>query len=75
MSDLPKNASQFELVDGVFVGLAGAIFVGAAMLQRSLGDVVGDEARLPPAAGAKTRREISRSKRFLNGPPPNLPKK
>lgn len=43
-------------VEGVFVGLAGAILIGAAMLQRSLGDVVGDEAELPSAAGAKTVR-------------------
>jgi len=64
MSELPKNASQFELVDGVFVGLAGAIFVGAAMLQRSLGDVVGDEAKLPPAAGAKTVRCLLLSEVF-----------
>lgn len=41
-------------VDGIFVGLAGVILVGAGLLQKSLGDVVGDESRLPPAAGAKT---------------------
>jgi len=64
-----------ELVDIVFVGLAGAILVGAGLLQKSLGDVIGDEAGLPAASGAKSKREAQRSKRLLNkGPAPKKDK-
>lgn len=51
--------------DVVMVGIAGAILVGAGLLQRSLGDVAQEESMLPPAAGARARRESQRSKRFL----------
>lgn len=51
--------------DVIMVGLAGVILVGAGLLQRSLGDIAAEEGRLPPAAGAKARRESQRSKRFL----------
>lgn len=52
--------------DMVVVGVAGAILVGAGLLQRSLGNVAAEEAKLPPSAGAKMKREAQRSKRFLN---------
>lgn len=57
--------------DIVLVGIAGAVLVGAGILQRSLGDVMKEEAQLPPAAGAAGRRQSQRSKRFLkrNTPP------
>ncbi|GAB0495415.1 hypothetical protein MMPV_006716 [Pyropia vietnamensis] len=51
--------------DLILVGAAGAIVVGAGLLSRSLGDVMGAEAQLPPASGAKSRRETKRSARFL----------
>lgn len=51
--------------DMILVGAAGAIVVGAGLLSRSLGDVMGAEAQLPPASGAKSRRETKRSARFL----------
>lgn len=51
--------------DIIMVGVAGAILVGAGLLQKSLGNVIADEAMLPPAGGAKSRRESQRSKRFL----------
>mmetsp|Transcript_38546 Transcript_38546/g.94425 ORF Transcript_38546/g.94425 Transcript_38546/m.94425 type:complete len:106 (-) Transcript_38546:886-1203(-) len=60
---------RFETVDAVFVGLAGVILVGVGLLQKSLGDVVGDEAQLPPVTGARAKRELGRSRRFLNRPP------
>lgn len=53
--------------DILMVGAAGAILVAAGLLQKSLGDINAEEARLPPAAGAKARRESQRSKRFLKG--------
>ena len=52
--------------DMVVVGVAGAILVGAGLLQRSLGNVSADVDSLPSASGAKLRREAQRSKRFLN---------
>lgn len=55
--------------DALFVGAAGLILVAAGFLQRSLGDINAEEARLPPAAGAKARRESQRSKRFLKKGP------
>lgn len=63
----PNFPQPLRLVTGdiVIVGIAGAILVGAALLQKSLGDIAADEAMLPPAAGAKSRRESQRSKRFL----------
>lgn len=54
------------------VGVAGAILVGAGLLQKSLGNVAAEEGMLPPAAGARARRESQRSKRFLKR---NKPKK
>lgn len=51
--------------DIIMVGMAGAILVGAGLLQKSLGDVIQEESMLPPAAGAKAKRESQRSKRFL----------
>lgn len=51
--------------DLILVGAAGAIVIGAGLLSRSLGDVMGAEAQLPPASGAKSRRETKRSARFL----------
>lgn len=51
--------------DMILVGVAGAILVGVGVLQRSLGNVMEEEARLPPAAGAAARRQSQRSKRFL----------
>lgn len=55
--------------DIAMVSAAGLILVAAGFLQKSLGDINADEARLPPAAGAKARRESQRSKRFLNKRP------
>lgn len=57
--------------DIILVGLAGGVLVGIGILQRSLGDVMKEEAQLPPAAGAAGRRQSQRSKRFLkrNTPP------
>jgi hypothetical protein len=55
--------------DALMVGAAGLILVAAGFLQRSLGDVNAEEARLPPAAGAKARRESQRSRRFLKRGP------
>lgn len=52
--------------DMIVVGAAGAIFIGASLLQKSLGDVTGEVDALPSSAGAKLRREAQRSKRFLN---------
>lgn len=57
--------------DAIVVGAAGAILVGIGLLQRSLGDVVQEEAQLPPAAGAAARRQSQRSKRFLKKNPRN----
>lgn len=51
--------------DMILVGVAGAILVGAGFLQRSLGNVMDEEAQLPPAAGAAARRQSQRSRRFL----------
>lgn len=59
--------------DALFVGAAGLILVAAGLLQRSLGDINAEEARLPPAAGAKARRESQRSRRFLKKGPKNQP--
>lgn len=58
--------------DIILVGIAGTVLIGTALLQRSLGNVIGEESMLPPAAGAKARRESQRSKRFLKK---NQPKK
>lgn len=55
--------------DIVLVGVAGAILVGAGLLQRSLGDVRGESDRLPSASSAKARGESQRSKRFLKRNP------
>lgn len=57
--------SAVQTGDLVLVGVAGAILVGAGLLQKSLGNVAAEESMLPPAAGAKARRESQRSKRFL----------
>lgn len=57
--------------DLILVGAAGAILVGAGILQKSLGDVAADVDSLPSAAGAKMKREAQRSKRFLNKKDPN----
>lgn len=57
--------------DIVMVGTAGAILIGAGLLQRSLGNVAEQEGRLPPAAGARAKRESQRSKRFLKKNKPN----
>lgn len=65
----PQPAFAFN-GDVAMVSAAGLILVAAAFLQKSLGDINADEARLPPAAGAKARRESQRSKRFLNKRPP-----
>eukprot|EP00871_Galdieria_phlegrea_P002680 jgi/Galph1/3412/GphlegSOOS_G2085.1 len=54
------------LADWVLVGTTGAILAGVGLLQRSLGDVMGDEAKLPSASSARTKRETNRSKRFLD---------
>lgn len=61
--------------DAILVGVAGVILVGIGILQKSLGDVMQEEAQLPPAAGASARRQSQRSKRFLkrNNPNPNNP--
>jgi hypothetical protein len=68
---MPSGNPQpaFLLSDVLFVSAAGVILVAAGLLQNSLGDIQGDEARLPPAAGAKARRESQRSKRFLKRNP------
>lgn len=65
--DLAAQAARAAVSPGdmVVVGLAGAVLVGAAALQRSLGNVAAEEALLPPSAGAKLKREAQRSKRFL----------
>jgi hypothetical protein len=55
--------------DALMVGAAGLILVAAGLLQRSLGDIHESEGRLPPAAGAKARRESFRSRRFLKRNP------
>ncbi len=52
--------------DMAVVGVAGAILVGAGLLQRSLGDVNADVESLPSSSSAKLKREAQRSKRFLN---------
>lgn len=62
---LTALASGVQPGDMILVGAAGAIVVGAGLLSRSLGDVMGAEAQLPPASGAKSRRETKRSARFL----------
>lgn len=61
--------------DAILVGVAGGILVGIGLLQRSLGDIMQEEAQLPPAAGAAARRQSQRSKRFLkrNHNKPNKP--
>lgn len=64
-----KNQALFVLPDAILVGAAGAILVAAGLLQRSLGDINEEESRLPPASGAKARRESQRSKRFLKRNP------
>lgn len=58
---LPMSISP----DVILVGLAGVVLVGVGILQQSLGDVMKEEADLPPAAGAAGRRQSQRSKRFL----------
>lgn len=58
-------AAGLQPGDLILVGAAGAIVIGAGLLSRSLGDVMGAEAQLPPASGAKSRRETKRSARFL----------
>jgi hypothetical protein len=60
--------------DYVIVALAGVILAGTAFMLRSLGDVVGDESRLPPASGAKARRELYGNRRYLQRKPPGNPK-
>lgn len=60
---------SIQTSDVVMVGVAGAIFVGAGLLQKSLGNVMADESNLPSAAGAKSTREAQRSKRFLKKKP------
>mmetsp|Transcript_756 Transcript_756/g.1269 ORF Transcript_756/g.1269 Transcript_756/m.1269 type:complete len:117 (-) Transcript_756:548-898(-) len=62
---LAEGPSGFQPQDAIFVGAAVLIMVGAFYLQKSLGDVVADEAGLPPSAGAKSRREAQRSRRFI----------
>lgn len=52
--------------DWILVGTTGAILIGVGLLQRSLGDVIRDEAQLPSASSARTKREANRSKRFLD---------
>ena len=64
-----KQVPAFVVGDAIMVGAAGVILVAAGLLQRSLGDINEAEARLPPAAGARSRRESQRSKRFLKRPP------
>ncbi|KAA8494449.1 hypothetical protein FVE85_2690 [Porphyridium purpureum] len=63
MSAVQPTGVQPE--DFIFMGVAGLVLVGAFFLQKSLGDVVADEAGLPPAGSAKSRREAQRSSRFL----------
>jgi hypothetical protein len=69
MASQKYQSPTFLMSDVLFVSAAGAIVVAAGLLQRSLGDIQGEEARLPPAAGAKARRESQRSKRFLKRNP------
>ncbi|GJQ08731.1 hypothetical protein GpartN1_g522.t1 [Galdieria partita] len=52
--------------DWILVGTTGAILIGVGLLQRSLGDVIRDEAQLPSASSARTKREANRSRRFLD---------
>lgn len=74
-----RRAAAFNLPpDYVIVGAAVALLAGTGLLMRSLGDVVGEEARLPSASSSRAKRELSRSKRFLNrrgGAGPNDDKK
>lgn len=61
----PLAMKAVETGDIILVGVAGGILIGAGLLQKSLGNVAQEESMLPPAAGAKARRESQRSKRFL----------
>jgi len=56
--------------DYVIVAIAGALLAGAGFMLRSLGDVIGEESRLPSASSAKTRRELYGSRRYLQKKPP-----
>lgn len=60
---------SIQTTDVIMVGVAGAIFVGAGLLQKSLGNVMEEESNLPSAAGARSSREAQRSKRFLKKKP------
>lgn len=71
---MPRTVLWAPPPDAVVVGIAGAVLVGIGLLQRSLGDVMQEEAQLPPAAGAAARRQSQRSKRFLKRNTPKKPK-
>jgi hypothetical protein len=64
-----QGEPAFLVSDVLMVGTAGLVLVAAGLLQRSLGDIHEAEGRLPSAAGAKSRRESQRSKRFLKRNP------
>ncbi|KAK4528815.1 hypothetical protein GAYE_SCF65G6762 [Galdieria yellowstonensis] len=63
---LPLWWQSLSTGDWILVGTTGAILLGVGLLQRSLGDVIRDEAQLPSASSARTKREANRSKRFLD---------
>eukprot|EP00183_Erythrolobus_madagascarensis_P002386 CAMPEP_0185849862 /NCGR_PEP_ID=MMETSP1354-20130828/4219_1 /TAXON_ID=708628 /ORGANISM="Erythrolobus madagascarensis, Strain CCMP3276" /LENGTH=161 /DNA_ID=CAMNT_0028550465 /DNA_START=157 /DNA_END=642 /DNA_ORIENTATION=+ len=70
VAQVVSKPTGFQPQDYILLAAAAAILVGSFLLQSSLGDVVSDEAGLPPAAGAKSRREARRSSRFINKKPP-----
>mmetsp|Transcript_30791 Transcript_30791/g.60234 ORF Transcript_30791/g.60234 Transcript_30791/m.60234 type:complete len:93 (+) Transcript_30791:163-441(+) len=52
-------------LDWIFVLISGLILTGAVGLQKSLGDVIGDEANLDPSIKNKSDNSIKKRKNFL----------
>jgi hypothetical protein len=54
---------EIQSLDWIFVLLSGLILSGAIGLQKSLGDVIGDEANLDPSS--KNTEKKKNKKNFL----------
>jgi len=52
-------------LDWIFVLISGLILSGAIGLQKSLGDVIGDEANLDPSVKSKNDNMNNKKKNFL----------
>lgn len=54
-----------NILDAFFLTTAGVILIGAINLQKSLGDVIGEEANIDYSSKNKNSNEINKKKNFL----------